>query len=293
MDKVSIQGSDSDDDIGLLKIDELNHSESISPVRVSPTRIHKKFTNTLHTSLLSTGDSPCSDETPKVDHFKHFHPIGDKFKLIKLKSVPLDVKLGISNKSSWKLSDNYELLQHIGFGAYSEVWLAKRISDDSQVAVKIAKGTTSINLLKNEADILKKLQSEYFPKFYEYQVNWLSNRSYLIMEYIQGFSLTEASSHPEIQSNALDYIKDLVCAVAELHSMHIAHRDLKPENVIVESTGALKLIDFNISKQWSKQNKIFDTTVSAMYRDPPQSYRYLPQSYRDLAQSYRDLSRST
>ena len=252
--------SDSDDNNDLLEMDELNHNESISPVRVSPTRIHRKFTNILQTNVFSTGDNEHNEKLQKVDHFKHFHPIGDKFKLTKLKSVPLDVKLGISNKSNWKLSDNYELLQHIGFGAYSEVWLAKRISDDSQVAVKIAKGTTSINLLKNEADILKKLQSEYFPKFYEYQVNWLSNRSYLIMEYIQGFSLTEASSHPEIQSNALDYIKDLVCAVAELHSMHIAHRDLKPENVIVKSTGALKLIDFNISKQWGKYNEKFDTS---------------------------------
>ena len=56
----------------------------------------------------------------------------------------------------------------IGSGAYAEVWLGKRKTDESLVAIKIAKGTTSINLLKNEAEILKLLHSQYFPEYYDY-----------------------------------------------------------------------------------------------------------------------------
>ena len=56
----------------------------------------------------------------------------------------------------------------IGSGSYSEVWLGKRKTDEILVAIKIAKGTTSINLLKNEAEILKLLHSQYFPVYYDY-----------------------------------------------------------------------------------------------------------------------------
>ena len=259
MENLKTNDSEIEDDISLPEIDEFNSKKSISPIRVSPTRKMRKLKSGDNQRIEKLNLS-ISNKNQEVDHFKHFHPIGDKFKMIKLKSVPLDVKLGISNKSSWKLSDNYELLQHIGFGAYAEVWLAKRISDDARVAVKIAKGSTSINLLKNEADILKRMHSKYFPKFFEYQVNWLNNRSYLIMEYIEGFSLVEASSHPEMHSNIPSCIKALVSAVSELHSMNIAHRDLKPENVIVQLNGDLKLIDFNISKQWVKPSMKSETT---------------------------------
>ena len=161
-------------------------------------------------------------------------------------------KLGIWKKSNWKLSDDYELVKIIGSGSYSEVWLGKRKTDEILVAIKIAKGTTSINLLKNEAEILKLLHSQYFPVYYDYWVDWMKNRSYLIMEYIEGVDLSEISSSHELLTNLSHYIKSLILAVVELHTLWIAHRDLKPENVIVTPSGDIKIIDFNISKHWKK-----------------------------------------
>ena len=148
----------------------------------------------------------------------------------------------------------------IGSGAYAEVWLGKRKTDESLVAIKIAKGTTSINLLKNEAEILKLLHSQYFPEYYDYWVDWMKNRSYLIMEYIEGVDLSKIPSSHGLYKHFPHYIKSLILAVAELHTLWIAHRDLKPENVIVTPSGDIKIIDFNISKHWKNVDEKFSTS---------------------------------
>ena len=53
----------------------------------------------------STNCSSFCEGSHSVRHFKNFHPIDEKFMKIKLRSVPLSVRLDIDHDNNWKLSD--------------------------------------------------------------------------------------------------------------------------------------------------------------------------------------------
>lgn len=118
------------------------------------------------------------------------------------------------------------------------------------VAIKTARGSTSIAMMKNESEIMKQIESDYFPKQMDFQVDHIMNRAYLIMEYIEGTSLDDYMSHSNniSEEQACHFLKLMVKAVAFLHSKGVVHRDIKPQNVIITPSNELKIIDFNISK---------------------------------------------
>ena len=58
--------------------------------------------------------------------------------------------------------------------------------------------------------------------------------------------LDEESSFNE--DKARFYICELIAAIHALHKKGIIHRDLKPNNIMLDSSGHIKLIDFNLCK---------------------------------------------
>lgn len=78
-------------------------------------------------------------------------------------------------------------------------------------------------------------------------------RHYLVMAYIKGRSLGEmlkTMKEPFPVPRVLDWTNELVDVLAYLHGQNppILFRDLKPNNIMLDSTGALRLIDFGISR---------------------------------------------
>jgi serine/threonine protein kinase len=53
-----------------------------------------------------------------------------------------------------------------------------------------------------------------------------------------------------------DAMRQVLSALEHLHSMNIAHRDVKPENVVVAMDGTLKLADFGLSIDLSKERAV-------------------------------------
>jgi serine/threonine protein kinase len=108
-----------------------------------------------------------------------------------------------------------------------------------------------VALLKNEADIMKHIKSDHYPDIYNYDIDYMLNRGYLAMEFIDGKPLDDYCEEigKVSEDEAWGLTKQIIKAVAFLHSKGVVHRDIKPQNILVTSDGVIKLIDFNISKQ--------------------------------------------
>jgi serine/threonine protein kinase len=73
----------------------------------------------------------------------------------------------------------------------------------------------------------------------------------IIMEFIDGMELFDAIAEKDQydESDAKDLFKQIITAIAYLHSKRVCHRDIKPSNVLVcKHSNKVKITDFNISK---------------------------------------------
>lgn len=103
-------------------------------------------------------------------------------------------------------------------------------------------------------DFLKSIRHQNLPEVYD---SFLLEDGFIVLEeYIDGLSVAEV-----LQSGLYTYrgakkvITDICDALEILHSVGIVHRDIKPENVMVSSSGNVKLIDFDASRQISPKRQ--------------------------------------
>ena len=96
----------------------------------------------------------------------------------------------------------------------------------------------------------------------------------IICEYVDGVTLAEWLAGETTRRQRLDVARQLVAAVAYIHSKNIVHRDLKPANIIVTRNGAnVKLIDFGLA----------DTDSHAVLKQPAGTPRYMSPEQRRTA----------
>jgi formylglycine-generating enzyme required for sulfatase activity len=75
---------------------------------------------------------------------------------------------------------------------------------------------------------------------------------YYVMDFIDGESLSERLKRlgaPLSEAEVNNYLPQILDALKCVHSQKIWHLDLKPANIMVDKSGAIKLIDFGASKQ--------------------------------------------
>jgi serine/threonine protein kinase len=77
-----------------------------------------------------------------------------------------------------------------------------------------------------------------------------SSQPYIVMEYVQGDTLTEIIRRkaPVAVAQKLRWLEELCAGVAYAHSFGVIHRDIKPTNLMVDRSGRLKILDFGIAR---------------------------------------------
>lgn len=231
---------------------------------------------------------PSLDDDSQVIERKGYR-VNNKMKLMKMKkplklnSMPIvEKKLEGFQQENFELEKEYRLLSILGAGTYSKVHLAERLSDNMQFAIKISRGTTSGSLLEQEYNLLKEVSDPIIPKAIDFRKNWMTNTSYLIMEYFEGKQLDIFIKENGKLSDdkAMKCIKSLCDCITRLHSSGIAHRDIKPQNILINEELSIRLIDFNISKKGkegstsSKFSKRFFSQVSSPLFAAPELFSF-------------------
>uniref|UniRef100_A0A2K5F146 Maternal embryonic leucine zipper kinase n=1 Tax=Aotus nancymaae TaxID=37293 RepID=A0A2K5F146_AOTNA len=143
----------------------------------------------------------------------------------------------------------YELHETIGTGGFAKVKLACHILTGEMVAIKIMdKNTLGSDLprIKAEINALKNLRHQHICQLYH--VLETANKIFMVLEYCPGGELFDyiISQDRLSEEETRVVFRQIVSAIAYVHSQGYAHRDLKPENLLFDEYHKLKLIDFGL-----------------------------------------------
>jgi non-specific serine/threonine protein kinase len=140
----------------------------------------------------------------------------------------------------------------LGAGGMGEVYLATDTKLDRKVALKflpesLRRDRDARDRLLREAKAASRLNHPNILTIYT--VEEADGRDFIVMEHIEGVSLTKFVRQIE---RPLTEILDLAIQIGEgLHRAHqsgIVHRDLKPDNILVDSEGRPRILDFGLAK---------------------------------------------
>ncbi|XP_029466760.1 maternal embryonic leucine zipper kinase-like isoform X1 [Rhinatrema bivittatum] len=143
----------------------------------------------------------------------------------------------------------YDLYETIGAGGFAKVKLARHILTGEKVAVKIMDKTSlgdDLPRVKTEIEAMKNLSHQHVCRLYH--VIETSKKIFMILEYCPGGELFDyiIAKDRLMEDEARIFFRQIVSAVAYVHSRGYAHRDLKPENLLIDEDQNLKLIDFGL-----------------------------------------------
>lgn len=152
-----------------------------------------------------------------------------------------------SEINHYKCLRKYEILQGIGQGNSSQVYLARHKFLGALRAIKcISKTHPDSNSFLQEGRILQNLNHPGIPRIYDIEED--SDMLFLIEEYVPGMSLQTLRSVSSnfSQEDSIQYgieICDILQYLHEQRPYNLLYLDLKPEHIIVCKEG-IKLIDF-------------------------------------------------
>ncbi len=145
----------------------------------------------------------------------------------------------------------HEDLELIGKGGSAEVYRAREIAFDRDVAVKVfgARLDDAAAAREFRRECLAIGQVGDHPAIIRvYSAGSTSDgRPYLTMELMEGSLADQVADGPLPPSEVIDIGIRLADAVATAHRAGVLHRDIKPANVLRSRFGALVLADFGVS----------------------------------------------
>ena len=146
---------------------------------------------------------------------------------------------------------HYKITAKLGAGGMGEVFLATDTTLDRQVALKFLPESLRDNpeargRLVREAKAASKLNHPNILAIYAVESD--QNRDFIVMEYVEGHSLTE---HLAQRSHTLNDLIEIALQIAaglgKAHQSGVLHRDIKPSNVLVDTEGRVRILDFGLA----------------------------------------------
>jgi predicted ATPase/class 3 adenylate cyclase/tRNA A-37 threonylcarbamoyl transferase component Bud32 len=155
---------------------------------------------------------------------------------------------------------NYEIQTQIYESANSQVYRGIRNKDNQPVILKILKENyptpEELTHYRQEYDLIRQLSHlEGVIKAYRFEKN--QNTPVICLEDFGGESLKiwQDAQHTFTLDELLTLAIRITSILGQIHEHNIIHKDINPSNIVLNSTsGVLKIIDFGIATQLSKQH---------------------------------------
>ncbi|CAH2061995.1 unnamed protein product, partial [Iphiclides podalirius] len=148
--------------------------------------------------------------------------------------------------------DEYELVQRIGSGTYGDVYKAKRLNGNGELAaIKVIKLEPGDDFAIIQQEILMMKDCRH-PNIVAYYGSYLRrDKLWISMEYCGGGSLQDIYhvTGPLTEIQIAYMCRETLTGLSYLHSMGKMHRDIKGANILLTECGDVKLADFGVSAQ--------------------------------------------
>ncbi|MCH2174828.1 MAG: serine/threonine protein kinase [Lentisphaeria bacterium] len=177
---------------------------------------------------------------------------------------------------------SFEIVKQLGSGGMGEVYLAKQVAMNREVALKVLNPEFTVNKQAvdrffREVEVAAKLEHPNIVTAFD--AGKQGPYHYLAMSYVDGYDLSSRlekgkMSEVEVLHVALSITKALNYAWKKFGMLH---RDIKPANIMVNSANEVKLMDMGIAKTHGGTEEATDLTAFGMilgtpyYMSPEQS----------------------
>ncbi len=149
--------------------------------------------------------------------------------------------------------NNYKLLDHLGTGGMSSVYLAEHMLMHRRVAIKVlpkhrVEDSSYLARFHLEAQAAAALDHRNIVRAFD--VGNEGEIHYMVMEYVEGRDL-QAIVREKGPLDPLDAAAHVFQAAAGLEHAHAAgliHRDVKPANLLVDKSGTVKVLDLGLAR---------------------------------------------
>ena len=149
--------------------------------------------------------------------------------------------------SGEEIAGRYRLIEPLGRGAMSSVWLAQDSELERRVAVKLLSPAADRARFEREARAAASLSHPNLCSLYDYGES--DGKPFMVLEYLPNGSLEERlkDGNPLPDAETQRISTEIAAGLAHAHGRGLVHRDLKPSNVLFDSEGRAKIADFGIA----------------------------------------------
>ncbi|HEV2010932.1 MAG TPA: protein kinase [Candidatus Limnocylindria bacterium] len=156
-----------------------------------------------------------------------------------------------SDLSGRLLADRYRLVERIDRGGTAEVWRARDLRLDRDVAVKVLGAEADPAFRERFTTEARRAAAVSHPHIVTvFDEGQDGNDAFIVMEEVRGRSLRDivAARGALPVAEVATLVRQIGSALDATHRAGLVHLDVKPANVIVDDAGNAKLTDFGIAR---------------------------------------------
>ena len=160
---------------------------------------------------------------------------------------------------------SYEIVSLLGRGGMGEVYRARDLKLNRDVAIKVLPDQLSqdaerLGRLRREAQVVAALSHSNIAQIYGVEDS--NGVPALVLELVEGPTLADRiGAGPLPIPEALEIASQIADALEAAHERGVMHRDLKPANIKLTANGGVKVLDFGLAKPLANKASGLDPSL--------------------------------
>lgn len=149
----------------------------------------------------------------------------------------------------------YKIIERLGAGAASNVYLCERPVTHARVAVKVltklqGADSTTLPRFYREARAAGLLVHPNIVRAHDVDEDAERQEHFMVMDFVDGSSIQDivARFGPMDMTRSAHYIRQAALGLQYAHEKGLVHRDVKPANLMIDRRGQVRILDMGLAR---------------------------------------------